>query len=128
MKPKNKTVLILEDEKPLFELIKSKFETEGFNAVTAKSVAQALQCLKSGVKIDVIWLDHYLYGKKDGIDFVTQIKKPRSVWKNLPIFLISNTVSAEKVKAYLKLGINKYYPKTESQLGKIITDIKKFLK
>lgn len=128
MKIKNKKILILEDEGPLLGAIKSKFETEGFNVVTAKSVSQALEYLKKGVKIDLIWLDHYLFGKENGLDFITKIRKDGSAWKKLPVFVISNTVSPEKVQSYLKLGVLKCYTKVDFRLDQIIADIKKFLK
>ena len=51
MNPQKKTILILEDETPLLEVIKSKLETEGFRVVTARSVSQALEYLKNGIKI-----------------------------------------------------------------------------
>ncbi len=127
MEKQNKTILILEDEKPLLEVIKAKFETEGFNVVTARSVDQALDYLKNGVKIDAVWLDHYLFGKGSGLDFVTKLKQDDR-GKNLPVFVVSNTVSPEKVKVYLKLGIVKYYTKVDFKLEQIVEDIKQFLK
>ncbi len=128
IKIRNKTILILEDEQSLLEVIKSKFETEGFSVVTAKSVSQALGYLKSRVKIDAIWLDHYLFGKENGLDFVTKIKQKGSAWEKLPVFVISNTVSTEKVQSYFKLGVKKYYTKVDFRLDQIIADIKEFLK
>lgn len=126
MVSQKKTILILEDEKPLLEVIKAKFETEGFSVVTARSVNQALEYLKDGVKIDAVWLDHYLFGREDGLDFVTEVRRDDQ-GKNLPIFVISNTVSPEKVQVYLKLGVKKYYTKVDFRLDQIITDIKNFL-
>lgn len=127
MNKTDKTILLLEDEKPLMEVIKAKFEIEGFNVVMARSVDQALEYLKNGVKIDLVWLDHYLFGKENGLDFVTQLKQEGSSWKNLPIFVISNTVSPDKVKKYLELGVQKCYTKVDFRLDKIVADIKKFL-
>jgi len=127
MKKQNKIILILEDEKPLWEVIKAGFETKGFSVVTARSVDQGLDYLKNGVKIDAVWLDHYLFGKKDGLDFVTKLKQKGSVWKNLPIFVVSNTVSPEKIKLYLKLGVQKCYTKVDYRLDQIVTYIKEFL-
>jgi CheY-like chemotaxis protein len=128
MNPQTKTILVLEDEKPLYEVIKSKFETEGINIIAARSVNQALEYLKKGVKINGVWLDHYLLGKENGLDFAAKIKQKKSTWKNLPIFVVSNTVSPEKVQEYLKLGVKKCYTKTDFRLDKIINDIIKFLK
>lgn len=128
MKSEGKTILILEDEKPLYEVIRSKLETEGFDVVTARAVDQALQYLKDGVKVDLIWLDHYLFGGKDGLDFVTEIKQTGSVYQEIPIFVVSNTVSPEKVQNYLKLGVDKCYTKVDFRLDRIIADIRAFLK
>lgn len=125
-KKSEQIVLVLEDEKPLLGVIKDKLETEGFSVVIARSVDQALDYLKEGVKIDAVWLDHYLFGKKDGLDFVKALKNEES-WKRLPVFVISNTVSPDKITEYLKLGVEKCYTKVDYRLDKIIADISRFL-
>jgi DNA-binding response OmpR family regulator len=56
----NKTILIVEDERPLANAIKIKLELNGFETVTARSVAQALDYLENINEINAIWLDHYL--------------------------------------------------------------------
>ena len=127
MSKDKKTILLVEDEKPLYELIRYKLVKENFKVVLARSADQAFQCLKDRVDIDAVWLDHYLLGKGSGLDFVIKIQKNKS-WKNLPVFLISNTVSPEKIQIYLKLGIKKCYTKVDFKLNQIITDIKKCLK
>jgi len=123
----NKNILVVEDEKPLLEAIKQKLEMNNFSVVTARSVEQAINYLKDIKKIDVIWLDHYLLGKENGLDFVVKIKEENSKWKNIPVIVVSNTVSPEKITTYLRLGINKYYTKADYRLDKIIEDINKFL-
>jgi len=128
MKKQNKTILVLEDEKPILKVIEAKFQTEGFRVVTANSVEQGMNHLKSRIKIDAVWLDHYLFGKEDGLDFVVKLKQPGSVWKNLPVFVVSNTVSPGKIQEYLKLGVNKCYTKTDFRLDQIVLEIKEFLK
>lgn len=125
MKKRN-NILVLEDEKPLLEVIKDKLETEGFGVVTARASDQALEYLKEGVKIDAVWLDHYLFGKEDGLEFVTRLKKGLN--KNLPVFVVSNTVSPDKVQEYVKLGVQKCYTKVDYRLDQIVADIKKLLR
>lgn len=122
-----KTILVVEDEKQILGAVKPKLESEGFSVVVAVTVEQALDCLKNGGIIDVVWLDHYLFGKKSGLDFVAKLKQKGSAWKNLPVFLISNTVSPEKIQDYLKLGVIKCYTKVDYRLDQIIADIKAFL-
>lgn len=123
----SKNILVVEDEKPLLEAIKQKLELDNFSVVTARSVWQAINYLQDIKKIDVIWLDHYLLGKENGLDFVAKIKEDDSKWKNIPIVVVSNTATPEKIKTYLRLGINKYYTKADYRLDQIIEDINKFL-
>ncbi len=121
-------ILVVEDEKPLQDVIKAKVEKCGCSVVTARTVKQALSYLNEKMKIDVIWLDHYLLGKDNGLDLVAKIKEDGSKWKNIPIFVVSNTASEEKVKCYLALGVEKYYTKSDYKLDQILGDIKKHLK
>lgn len=122
-----RNVLVVEDEKPLQEVIKSKIEKCGCTVVTARKVEQALDYLEQGMKIDVIWLDHYLLGKDTGLDLVSKLKSDGSKWKNIPVFVVSNTASEDKIKCYLELGITKYYTKADYKLEEILADIKKHL-
>ncbi len=124
---KAKIILVIEDEQPLLEAIKLKLEKNGFVVTSSRSCQQALGYLKDLERIDAIWLDHYLLGKEDGIDFVTQVKNHSEQWKKIPIFVISNTASPENVQSYIKLGISKYFVKTENQLDNIVTEIKSIL-
>ena len=117
-----KTILVIEDERPLQEAIKIKLEKSGFEVLSARSVAQALGYLEDVKRIDGVWLDHYLLGAANGLDFVARVKAHKA-WTNLPIFVVSNTASPEKVRAYLHLGVDKYYTKTDYRLEQIIADM-----
>jgi len=117
-------VLVVEDERPLLDAIRIKLEKSGFSVVTARSVEQALNHVKDVGNIDAIWLDHYLLGKESGLDFVVNCKQENSWCKNIPIFVVSNTATPEKVKAYLELGVEKYYVKAEKRLDDVIGEIK----
>ena len=117
-------ILVVEDERPLQEAIRMKLEKNGFDVVTARSIDQARSYLEDVPRIDAVWLDHYLLGKESGLDFVTSCKADGSKFANLPIFLVSNTASADKVQMYMKLGVNKYYVKAERRLDDIINDIR----
>ena len=123
-----KTILVVEDERPLAEAIKTKLEKSGFAVVTSRTVQQTLDYLEDIGVVDAIWLDHYLLGKESGLDFVTKLKTSDGRWKNIPIFVVSNTASPDKVQSYLRLGIHKYYTKADHRLDEIISDINSFLK
>src|SRR3989337_2042182 len=123
----NKTILVVEDELPLLEAITVKLSLNGFATVTARTVEQALAYMEDIKGVKAIWLDHYLIGKENGLDFVSKIKEDGSAWKNIPIFVVSNTAGDDKKHAYLKLGANKFYTKSNFRLDQIIDDIKKTL-
>ena len=122
-----KTVLVIEDERPLVKIIEAKLEKTGFDVVTARTGDQGLQYLEDIGHVDAIWLDHYLPGDKTGLDFVATLKKPGSKWAKTPIFIVSNTASESNVRSYLRLGVDKYCVKAEHRLDEISEDIKTFL-
>ncbi len=124
---KKKVILVVEDEQPLLEAISIRLKKSGFEVVTARSVEQAKNHLEDIQNIDAVWLDHYLLGKENGFDFVVSCKTDHAWCKHIPIFVVSNTASNEKVKAYLKLGISKYYVKAEKRLEDIIVEMKQEL-
>lgn len=120
-----KTVLVVEDERPLAEAIKVKLEKNGFEVLSARSIDQAIEYVddKDIEKVDLIWLDHYLLGQKTGLDFVAYIRSSEGM-KDLPIFVVTNTGGHDKKQTYLHLGANKYYVKADNKLNEIIDDIK----
>ena len=124
---KRKTVLIIEDEKPLLNAIRIKLENSGFDVLTTRTVEQALRYMEDIPQVDVIWLDHYLLGKGTGLDFVVSIKHNEK-WKKIPVFVVSNTASPEKVRSYIKFGVTKYYTKADYRLDQIIKDMNEMLK
>ncbi len=125
-KSKSKTILIVEDEKPLLDAISIKMQKSGYETVSARTVEQALNYLNDIQKIDVIWLDHYLLGKGSGLDFLVRIKESED-YKNIPVFVVSNTASHDKIASYLNLGAVKFYVKAEKRLDEIINDINEYV-
>lgn len=126
-KSRQKTVLVIEDERPLVKIIEAKLEKNCFDIITARTVDQGLDYMENVDTIDAIWLDHYLPGEKTGLDFVAQLKSPNSKWTKIPIFVVSNTASNSNVRSYAKLGVTKYSVKAEHRLDEITNDIKLFL-
>jgi two-component system sensor histidine kinase and response regulator WspE len=121
-----KVILVIEDEVPLLEAIKRKLELMGFDVLTAVTTDQALSYLQDVQKVDLIWLDHYIFGKEPGLLFVAKLKTSPK-WKPIPIFVVSNASGAEKKQAYISLGADKYYTKVDYRLEQIVSDIHRFL-
>jgi CheY-like chemotaxis protein len=142
------TVLVIEDERPLLAIIQIKLEKKGMKVITSRSVERAfsieieknagkyismssvesaLKHLEDLEKVGAIWLDHNLLGSDNGIDFVTKLKANGGHWKNIPIFVVSNTSDPALVKQYAKLKVPNYYVKAEHTLESIVGDIQKAL-
>lgn len=115
-------ILVVEDERPLAKIIQDKLSSVEYEFVSVINVKDALVALSEN-KIDLIWLDHYLIGEESGLDLVAEVKA-KEEWKNIPIFVVSNTASQDKVQTYMKLGADKYYVKSEHTLEEIIKDVK----
>jgi DNA-binding response OmpR family regulator len=116
-----KSILVIEDEKNLQDAIKSILDESGFQVFVSASVDDGVSIFKKN-KIDLIWLDHYLFGEKDGLDFFQAVKNDLKK-SNPPIILVSNTCSLEKYHDYVSLGITKYFVKTENSLQSIVSEI-----
>jgi CheY-like chemotaxis protein len=123
MADKKQVVLVVEDELPLLEAIITKLGHLDFDVVSATNVDQAINQLKDVKKIDLVWLDHYL-PEKPGTALVAYMKKEGSPYKDIPIFLVSNTASLQNIYDYVHLGIEKYFVKADRRLDEIIADIK----
>ena len=63
-------------------------------------------------------------GKENGLDLVKKIKANGGRWKSIPIFVVSNSDGNQTISSYMKLGISKYYVKSNYKLDEIIEDIK----
>lgn len=120
------TILVLEDERPLLQAIKKKLEDNSFDVVTARSVQQAKEYISELGIVHAVWLDHYVLGKEDGLDFVAWLKNKKEL-QHIPIFVVSNTASPDKQQAYIEFGITKYYTKSDNRLEDIIRSIKESL-
>src|SRR3989338_4990147 len=117
-----RTILILEDERQLAKAIREAFIERGYNPIVVATVEEGVRQLENLQRIDVVWLDHYLLGVENGIDFVVQMKS-RPNWKEIPIFVVSNTASSTNIRSYLELGVSNYYTKADYDINQIINDI-----
>lgn len=120
---KKHTILVVEDDLPLQKAIRFKLDQAGFEVYCARNMEEALGALESDPQKEIIWLDHYLFGKEDGLDFLVKIKAKGSRWNKIPVFVVSNSVNHEKLSSYLELGAEKYFTKAEHPLAEIINDI-----
>ena len=118
-------IMIIEDEDLLLEAISKKLKLSNMEAITCSNGRQALDYLETlGKKPDAIWLDYYL-GDMDGIDFMEKLRGKKQ-FANIPVLVISNSASPDKIHRMLALGAKEYLIKAEHRLDELVAEFKKF--
>lgn len=116
-------ILVVEDEVMLLQAIEKKMEIDNIDVVSSVSGKQALEYMGTLPKLpDGIWLDYYLKDM-DGLEFMEEIKKNK-VWAKIPVVVVSNSASPEKVNRMLALGANEYLVKSDYSLQSVIDTLK----
>lgn len=119
------TILVIEDEILLLEAISKKLKISNCDVVGCSSGKQALDYLQNlAKKPDAIWLDYYL-GDTNGIDLMKKIRQNEK-WSTIPVLVVSNSASPEKVNQMQELGAKKYLIKAEHRLDDLVSEIRSF--
>ncbi len=119
-----KTVLVVDDEKDIVQLIRYNLEREGFRVESAQDGNEALK-KASEVKPDLILLDIMLPGK-DGYDVMKSLNQGEKTAGIPVIFLTAKSAEFDEVLG-LELGADDYIVKPISP-RKLISRIKAVLR
>jgi len=120
-----RTILIIEDDKFLRELIAQKLIKEGFEISEAVDGEEGMKKVKEE-KPDLVLLDLILPGV-DGFEVLARIKED-PVLAAIPVIILSNLGQKEDVERGLKLGAVDYLIKAHFTPGEIIEKVKNILK
>lgn len=121
-----KKILVVEDETLLLQAIVKKLELNGYETVSATTGEQAVDYLENLLELpDGIWLDYYL-GDMNGLEFMNRLKG-NDKWRDIPVVVVSNSASDEKVHSMLALGAQKYLLKAQYRLDDIVSMFDKFV-
>ena len=115
------TILVVDDDKSIVELLRDFLENEGFYVETAYDTAQALVILKQST-IECIILDIMMPGQS-GFELCRQIRMESNV---LILFLSALSDDVDKIRG-LALGGDDYIVKTASP-GEIVARVKAVLR
>jgi len=123
----NPTIMVVEDEELLLQALTKKFKLAGLDVLSCSSGQQAIDYLNNLDNLpDAISLDYYLKDM-NGLAVMQQVRdNPK--WANIPVIVLSNSASPEKVTNMLALGAKKYLLKAEYRLDEIIVIIRELIK
>ena len=124
-KEKKASILIIEDDKFLRELLSRKLEKSGFNISMVIDGEEALRKIKEE-EYEIILLDLVLPGV-DGFEILKEIKKNPKTSKT-PVIILSNLGQQEEVERGLRLGAVDYLIKAHFTPDEIIQKIENILK
>lgn len=125
MKKTIKKLLIAEDEEVLLNVLKDRFQSEGWEVITSVNGEEAIEILKK-VRFDLLLLD-LLMPIKDGFAVLEEIKDNPKLQK-LPVIVLSNLGAEDDIKKALELGAQDYFVKTQNPLSKIVEKADKYVK
>lgn len=118
-------ILVIEDSESLSKAVLFKLKTAGFKVLTASSYDEAVVLLDKNKNIQAVWLDHWLHGKKTGLDVLKHIKEIEH-FKDLPVFVVSSS-GDEWSKMYEEIGVTKYFVKSDFLMSTILKEIRSYL-
>lgn len=120
------TIMVVEDENLLLQAITKKLKLSNLDVISCSTGEQAIDYLRSLQEFpDAIWLDYYLKDM-NGLIFMQKLKQ-NDAWSKIPVIVVSNSASPDKVSSMLALGAKKYLLKAEFRLDQIIDIIKEFI-
>ncbi len=108
MSTQDATVLVVDDEVSLRNLLSHFLRIEGHKTIVASHGQQAMELLRSE-PIDLILLDIFM-PRMNGLEVLRQIKADPAL-ADIPVVMISAEQSFEDIAACLKLGAEDYLPK-----------------
>ena len=102
------TVLVIDDDPVILELLRVNFEIEGFDVLTAHDGDEGLELAQSQ-KPDVVISD-IMMPRRDGLQLLSDLKgDPRT--EGLPVILLSAKAQKSEVQHGLDLGADDYITK-----------------
>lgn len=97
LKEQIRTVLLIDDEKELLEILRAEFEQRGYNTITLSQVSENAVELLDGVKLDLIVSDIVMPGMK-GDEFLAKLRERRGVLPPTIFMSAYDSITREKIE------------------------------
>ena len=118
-------ILVVEDEEALSEVLKERFENEGFEVAVARDGEKALQIAQEK-QPDLILLD-IIMPKLDGLSMLKQLREFE--WgKNVRVIVLTNVNDSKQVHEALSLGARDFLVKSDWLISDLVSSVRTQLK
>ncbi len=119
---KKKTIMIIDDTKPIRVLLLKTFENK-YNMLLEDKGIEALKTIRDKQdEIDLLILD-YEMPKLNGYQLLKLI---RNINKNIPVIMLSSSLDEKRIKKLRKLGVKKFLAK-QVNLKRLGREIEEYL-
>lgn len=119
--PVRGTVLVLEDDEGLAQLVRRRLERLGYAVVSATTPDEAMTVLEAGA-VELVVLDYRLRGDVSGLDFYRRLQAEGS---DIPAILVTGFADEAKVIEAIRAGVRDFVPKTPDFLDYLLPAIER---
>lgn len=106
----NSTIVVIEDEQDIRDLISFQLKTEGHNVLLADSVDKAITIVERTEKVDLFIIDWMLPGVMSGLEFTKKLRAQKK-YQETPIMMITALTQPDNIVAALDAGADDYITK-----------------
>ena len=99
-------ILVIDDEQNILNLIKKRFEVEGYQVITESSIEKGIECLKTK-PLSVLFLDLNIQGES-GFEV---LKIAKSIQPSLPVVMVTGCHNNDEASQAIMLGAFDYVTK-----------------
>jgi len=118
------SILIVEDELMLLDVLHDEFANAGFKVSTAKDGVEGLALAKAN-KPDVLLID-ILMPKMDGITMLKEMHKDEGL-KQVPAIILTNMNESQTIQQALENGVYDFLAKTDWNPKDLVKRVKEKL-
>lgn len=118
----HKTILLVENERPLLNVLKFKLERENYKVLAVSNGLRAKEVIEKS-DIDLIILDLIIPGI-GGFDLLKDLGQNREACR---VLVLSNLSQEEDIKKAKKLGAQEYLIKPKTSLKQVLDSVNKTL-
>lgn len=109
MSVEKKSVLVVDDDPELLQLVRILLGRSGLNVTAAPDARSAAQALSEADAPDLMILD-IMMPDISGVDFLRRVRQ-ESAFDHVPVLMLSALIDSEQIRVALEAGADRYLTK-----------------